>query len=173
MAFCFPVAQLEGTRPALESCIVGLDQLLVGALKVLKQLRTIYGNGSLPSQSMQKLHPVRGGCKRGAVEDLEDSLDLTLYDQRDANIGNKPFSLYEYFVGCFRSTLEIRDVTGLLFDEELSGQSFAHSHLWACGRRNRKPNTCQIGETLQLRMVEPDIYRIHIEVADCLIHEDV
>ena len=48
------------------------------------------------------------------MEYLEDSLDLTFHNQRDADIGNEPFPLNDYFVDGFRRVLEIRDVTGSL-----------------------------------------------------------
>ena len=32
------------------------------------------------------------------MEDLEDSFDLSFHNQWDANIGNKSFPLYDYFV---------------------------------------------------------------------------
>ncbi len=105
MALCFPVTQFQGACPAFQRRVVRLDQFLVRALQIFKQLGAVYCNGSLTRQSMQELHPIRGRWKRGAMKYFEDPLDLSLDNQRDAHIGHEPLSFDKNFIGCFRGVL--------------------------------------------------------------------
>ena len=73
----------------------------------------------------------------------------------------------------FRSVLKIGDMTGLLLDDDLTGKPFADPHLWTRGRRDIETDTGQIGKALQVRMIEPDIHRIDVEMTEGLIHQNV